>query len=373
MKTQALALLALALASATATITAAGSPEDVIAFTQKNTQDKQTYCLYFAENDKEFFEAITGLFSQDKETDFLNRMQNTDEFNVLRANVANDDLKKVADGMKITTFPYAACYFNGDVQDVIAGPADEDTAQRILEHKNVEPEPEPEPVPEPEPTPPPKPAPKPAPKPKPQGIKDLNRPIETSDEWKRYPETLHTYDYIDPINLYVNPGARPVEYVAPTPFPGTRVIEEVVPTVPVRNGPIMLELEPHHAPAEVFFNTVPAGPVLTPRAPKPRPAVVPTNSTKPAPQKPRPASTPKNTTTTAPKPVAAPTTRPVNARPTNARPAPVTRPAPTTRPVFNGRPEPVRTVRPGSVPTGTVIPSGPVVPNRLGGFPTRHF
>ena len=35
----------------------------------------------------------------------------------------------------------------------MAGPADEDTAARILEHKKIEEEPEePEPVPEPEPT-----------------------------------------------------------------------------------------------------------------------------------------------------------------------------------------------------------------------------
>ena len=67
------------------------------------------------DSDREFFEAITGLFSNAKETDFLHRMTDTEEFNVMRANVKNDELKQVADGMQIQEFPYAACYFNGDV------------------------------------------------------------------------------------------------------------------------------------------------------------------------------------------------------------------------------------------------------------------
>ena len=109
-------------------------------------------------------------------------MTDTEEFNVMRANVKNDDLKKVADGMQIQEFPYAACYFDGDVSDVVAGPADEDTAARILEHTErnaqaeeepveeepVEEEPEPVPVPEPQPEPveePVQPEPRPEPRP----------------------------------------------------------------------------------------------------------------------------------------------------------------------------------------------------------------
>jgi len=221
--------------------------------------------LYFADNDKEFFEAITGLFSNTKEQDFLHRMQDTDEFNVMRANVKNDDLKKVADGMQIQEFPFAACYFEGDVSDVVAGPADEDTAARILEHTKIldEPEPVPEPIPEPEPQPEPAqpvvvPQPNPEPRPEPEqprrdpvAIRDLNRPIEIDDEYLHYGETEHQYDYIDPINQFIAPGNA--VFVEPEIIVGGHA--------PARRsrGPIILEVEDHHRAAPIEIDVIPSG------------------------------------------------------------------------------------------------------------------
>lgn len=196
-------------------------------------------------------------------------MQDTPEFNVMRANVKNDDLKKVADGMQISEFPYAACYFDGDVSDVVAGPADEDTAARILEHTKAVPEPEPvpEPVPEPEPVveepkpapaPAPAPAPTPAPAPKKQApieIKDLNRPIIFDEEWKNYPNTQHQYDFVDPINQWLEPGQA--RFVQPQVFPGGHPAEVIVPS---RGGPIVLDIEPHHSPAFIDVRVEPSKP-----------------------------------------------------------------------------------------------------------------
>lgn len=184
MKTQVVFVAFLLLASPIlATVTNAGSAEDVIAFTQSNIDKGHTYALYFSDKDDGIFTAITGLFSQDKEDSFMHMIVDTDEISMLKINVKNDDLMRVAEGMKIPSYPYVAVYFDADMDDVVAGPADEDTAVRILEHKK----PEPEPVPEPEPAP----ASAPAPAPTPVGIKDLNRPIEEDDTWRSYPGTLH--------------------------------------------------------------------------------------------------------------------------------------------------------------------------------------
>lgn len=81
--------------------------------------------------------------------------------------------------MKIPSFPFAIVYFSNDQNDIVSGPADEDTAIKILEHRK--PVATPPPPPPPKPTPPP-----PAPKPQPTYIRDLNRPIEEDDSWKSF-------------------------------------------------------------------------------------------------------------------------------------------------------------------------------------------
>ena len=59
--------------------------------------------------------------------------------------------------MKIPSLPFAVVFFDKNQTDVVQGPADEDTAIKILEHRKPAP-----PAPKPEP---PKPVPQPAPKP----------------------------------------------------------------------------------------------------------------------------------------------------------------------------------------------------------------
>lgn len=77
---------------------------------------------------------------------------------------------------------------------MVQGPADEETALKILEEldrlENLE---APEPAPEPTPQRPPQPAPKPEPKPEPQNVnvRDLNRPYEEKHDTDSYPLTLH--------------------------------------------------------------------------------------------------------------------------------------------------------------------------------------
>lgn len=117
---------------------------------------------------------------------------------MLLVDVRKGDLRKVADQMRIPSFPFAVVYFSNDANDIVSGPADEDTAIKILEHRK--PVATPPPPPPPKPTPPP---PAPAPAPKPTTIKDLNRPIEEDDSWRNFKQTPHQYDWVEPINPYI--------------------------------------------------------------------------------------------------------------------------------------------------------------------------
>jgi len=240
-------ILLVAFAAAVATVTNAGSPEDVLTFAQTNVKNEQTYCLYFSEKEQGLFTAVTGLFSQNKEDDFQHRLVDTNEFEVMRLAMTDENLKNFANEMRIPSFPYVVCYFDGNQEDVVQGPSDEDTAVRILEHvpPQAEPVPEPVPVPAPAPTPAPVPAPAPAPKPQPRpvAIRDLNRPI-LSREDGHYDQTLHAYDYIDPINQYISrPGVEIIEEIvvpAPRPFVHPQFIEPVI-REPVVRAPVVVE------------------------------------------------------------------------------------------------------------------------------------
>jgi len=234
--------------------------------------------------------------------------------------VRKGDLRKVSDQMKIPSFPFAIVYFSNDQNDIVSGPADEDTAIKILEHRKPVATPPP-PPPQPKPTPPP-------PAPKATYIRDLNRPIEEDDSWKNFKQTTHQYDWVDPVNQYV---FRP-DFVPIAP--------EVV--LPIRQGPAF-----------------PAAPVVV-EAPRPtfinRPAPI-IEQVVAAPPRVERVVAPAPTQVVVEKPIA-PTFNPWATRPV-AAPAPVVaapRPVVSSGPVLSG-PRPVVSGPVVSAPTTSVVSS----------------
>ncbi len=276
MKTQ-VAVLAILLLAGTisATITSAKKSDDISQFikTQKATQN--VFGLYFHDKDETpIFSAITGLFSPDKEKDFQNLLTNNGTFQIIKVDTRIADLKAVATQMKIPSFPYAVVYFDQNQTDVVQGPADEDTAIKILEHRKPAPQaPKPAPQP-PKPTPPkpveqPKPAPTPAPA-KPYQIKDLNRPIEEDDSFKNFPATTHAYDWVDPMNQFIG---GPTEFV--------QVVPEIVLPAHVP--------QPIRGPAPIINYAGPQQTIWqTPQAPRPFPVQPATKINTTTPSKPAP-------------------------------------------------------------------------------------
>lgn len=238
MKTQ-VALLAILATLAAATVTKANTADDVVLFVQQNKAANNIYGLYFLEKDENpIFSAITGLFSPDKERDFNTLINTNDTIKVQIVDVRKGDLKKVADQMRIPSFPFTIVYFSNDANDIVSGPADEDTAIKILEHRKPVATP---PPPPPKPTPPP---PKPTPPPPaPTTIRDLNRPIEEDDSWRNFKQTTHQYDWVDPINQYVfRPDFVPIapEVVLPSgPFRPPVVEVARPPVVEVARPPVV--------------------------------------------------------------------------------------------------------------------------------------
>ena len=53
---------------------------------------------------------------------------------MLKVDVRQGDLKTVATQMRIPSYPFTVVYFSADQNDIVSGPADEDTAIKILEH-----------------------------------------------------------------------------------------------------------------------------------------------------------------------------------------------------------------------------------------------
>lgn len=268
MKTQVLVFTILALAGlASATVSKANSADDVVSFVQVNKQANNIYGLYFLEKDESpLFSAITGLFSPDKEKDFNNLINNNDTIKILVVDVRKGDLRKVSDQMRIPSFPFTIVYFSNDQNDIVSGPADEDTAIKILEHrKPVAVAPPPPPPPKPTPPPPPKPAPQPT------KIRDLNRPIEEDDSWKNFRQTTHQYDYVDPINQYIfRPDFVPIvpEVVLPA------AIRPPVVERPVVRAPVVEKVAPVvekvvAAPAKEVIIEKPTAPVFNPWASAP--------------------------------------------------------------------------------------------------------
>jgi hypothetical protein len=273
MKTQVALFAILALASLTsATVSSASTADDVVLFVQKNKAANNIYGLYFLEKDENpLFSAITGLFSPEKEVLFNNLINKNDSIKMLVVDVRKGDLKKVADQMRIPSYPFTIVYFSNDANDIVSGPADEDTAIKILDHKKPVAV-APPPPPPPKPTPPP-----PQPAPKPTTIRDLNRPIEEDDSWKNYKKTAHQYDYVNPVNQYLRPDfvpiapevivpagprGRPVEVVERF-APRQEFVERVAPRVEVieQAGPVF---NPWAAPTGPAFGPAPVrGPVLS--------------------------------------------------------------------------------------------------------------
>lgn len=374
MKTQVAALAILLLAGTiSAAVQTAKKSDDISQFIKAQKLTNNVFGLYFHEKDESpIFSAITGLFSPDKEKDFQNLLNNNGTFQIMKVDTRIADLKTVATQMKIPSYPYAVVYFDKNQTDVVQGPADEDTAIKILEHrKPAPPAPKPAPAP-PKPTPPPPaPAPKPVVKeePKPYQIKDLNRPIEEDDSYRQYPATTHVYDWVDPINQFVG---TPTEFVQVVP-------EVVLPAVVPQPAPVVRTQGP---PASYQYVNYPGPQTIwqQPQVPRPFPVLpatkintttpAPVNKTaspaaKPAPAKPTPApaapgkveikqpakpvapAAPKNTTVAPAKPAATP-----------AKPSPVVKPAAPVAPVPTFNPW-------GPVVTGPVAP-GPFVAGPIG-------
>ena len=268
MKTQAAVLAILLFAGLTSAIVSkANTADDVVLFVQQNKQANNIYGLYFLEKDENpIFSAITGLFSPDKERDFNTLINVNDTIKVLIVDVRKGDLRKVSDQMRIPSFPFAIVYFSNDQNDIVSGPADEDTAIKILEHRK--------PVVAPPPPPPPKPTPPPSPPapPKVQYIKDLNRPIEEDDSWRNFKQTTHQYDWVEPINQYIyRPDFVPIApevvlpaAVAPIIAPAPRVVETPRPVV-VEKPVVEKVVAPASRPVVVetpTFNPWAAAPVV---------------------------------------------------------------------------------------------------------------
>ena len=97
----------------------------------------------------------------------------TDRISLMKLNMNDEALKAVATDAGVETFPYITVNFMGNDGRVVQGPADEETALKILEELDrldslEEPEPEPEPEPTPQPAPQPQPQPQPEPEPEPE-------------------------------------------------------------------------------------------------------------------------------------------------------------------------------------------------------------
>ncbi len=127
-------------ALASATVTKATSGRDVETFAAQNIKNHHTYGLYFTEKEEGFMATVGGLFSSDKEAEFKAKLVDTDKISLMNINVKDEELKKYADEMTITEFPYIVVYYNGERDHNIHGVANEATANDILvELERIEP------------------------------------------------------------------------------------------------------------------------------------------------------------------------------------------------------------------------------------------
>ena len=160
-----------------ASVVNANAPEEVQQFVMENVQNEHHYGLYFSDREERLFTAITGLFSGDKEEDFLHMLVDSDKISLMKLNMNEEELEQIAKVQGIEEYPYIIVNFMGEGARVVQGPADEETALKILEELDrleklevPEEEPEPEPVRQVEPAPQPQPQPQPEPQPEPQPV-----------------------------------------------------------------------------------------------------------------------------------------------------------------------------------------------------------
>lgn len=374
MKTQVLWLLALALvAPAFATVTQAGSMEEVAAFTADNEAREHHYGYYFSESDDRLFPEITGLFSQDKENEFLSMLVDTDKIDLMRMKVSDPVFEDFAKQQGATEYPYAIVNFKGETAHKVEGVADEETALEILkeyerlENYVPEPEPQPEPAPAPAPAPAPKPQPKPQPAPKQTGspIKDLNRPMEEENRTQQVPIITYEPEIVEPFFFEPPFFHEPIihepfvhEPFIHEPFVHEPFVHEPFVREPFFDAPWHGAFRPGFAPFHGFHN----GPVVheheaphtVNRAAAPQPA---------KPQQDKPTQTSKPTTT-APstngpqKPAGAtPTAPPKQAAPAQGKPQ--NGPALQAKPQNQGPPKPTNAPKAGPGPNAGPKPAGP--------------
>lgn len=93
---QKLFLIVVCISLVSATVTNAGSPEEVGQFVQQNIQEEHHYGLYFSDKEERLFTAITGLFSGDKEEDFLHMLVDTDKISLMKLNMNEEELAAIA-------------------------------------------------------------------------------------------------------------------------------------------------------------------------------------------------------------------------------------------------------------------------------------
>lgn len=149
--------------------------------------------------------------------------------------------------MKIPEYPYIIVYLNGEADNNIHGPANEETILSIIdelqqnapkptETEATETQPEQFTGEVPAPT-----SEAPVQQESFGPIRDVNREIQEDNDWQTYGDTLHMYDYVDPINQFVDQGrketahpAAPVQIIQESPVRVTapHLIEEFPVRIP---------------------------------------------------------------------------------------------------------------------------------------------
>ena len=99
-------IIVLLLAVTYATVTNAGSVADIEKFIQENAQKEHHYGLYYSDKEERLFTAITGLFSGDKEEDFLHMLVDTDKIALMKLNVNEEELKQYAAQQGVEDYPF---------------------------------------------------------------------------------------------------------------------------------------------------------------------------------------------------------------------------------------------------------------------------